>query len=271
MSIPSQHRYISPSVVMKNRFRQHPAPDWKLAVICFRDYKGSQLLVRTFGAEPVGYKVLYGMEEFEGSPVVYEADIAGSKVGIVTRCNWGGPQAAILVEELAELGVERIVGFGAAGSIVGRIGKGTQLIASRALLTDGTSRAYIRDETSLDCDPSWTAIAKETAAAAEADGETVRFAAAANVDALYRETRGLIEELREAGAEIVNMETAALYAAARVCGVKSVWVGFASDCLDGDEWDDWHIDLLKPAEATARLCLDLCERALAAASAGETG
>lgn len=110
-------RYITPEAVMKHRFQTNPRPVWDVAVICFRDYKGSQILVKTFNASPLGYKVLYGIEEFDGAPVVYEAELLGKRVGIITRCNWGAPQAAILVEELIELGVKYIIGYGAAGSI----------------------------------------------------------------------------------------------------------------------------------------------------------
>ncbi|TNJ60629.1 hypothetical protein FE784_35730 [Paenibacillus hemerocallicola] len=254
-------RYITPGTVMRNRFRHRPAPAWRLAILCFRDYTGSQILVEAFGATPVGYKVLYGMEEFDGAPIVYEAELAGGKVGIVTRCNWGGPQAAILVEELAELGVEWIIGYGAAGSIDKRIAKGKQLIASRTLLSDGTSRAYRKDEPYLECDAGFLRTALE---AVEANGLTgdVRETTAATIDALYRETKELVEELRSAGAEIVNMETSALYAVSRVCGIKSVWIGFVSDCLVDDDWDDWHVNLSELAATTSRICLEVARRTL---------
>jgi hypothetical protein len=70
-------RFISPENVMRHRFGVNPRPNWETAVICFRDLMGSSLLVERFGEQPVGYKVLYSMEEFAGAPMVFEAGVGG--------------------------------------------------------------------------------------------------------------------------------------------------------------------------------------------------
>ncbi|GIP31236.1 hypothetical protein [Paenibacillus sp. J2TS4] len=252
------YRYITPEQVMKNRFNHFPRPRWKTAVLCFRDYRGSQVLVQGFKAAPVGYKVLYGMEEHEGSPFVYEAAVAGEPIGIVTRCQWGGPQAAILVEELAELGVRYIIGYGAAGSIRQSIAQGEQLVANSAMAGDGTSRAYRSDaEKLLTGSPELIRLAKEAAGAL---GFPLREAVAVTADALYRETDEWVEACLQKGADVVNMETGPLYAAAAACGVRSVWLGHVSDCLVREKWHDWHVDLIGMAEATSQIALGLAQR-----------
>src|SRR5262249_62179638 len=73
------------------------------------------------------------------------AGLGGRRIVLVTHCLWGGPQTAILVEELAAFGVRDVIGFGVAGSVVDILPKGTQVIATKALATDGTSRAYTGD------------------------------------------------------------------------------------------------------------------------------
>jgi uridine phosphorylase len=81
--------------------------------------------------------MLYGLEHSIDIPQVYEATIDRHRVGVVSRCIWGGPQAAILVEELAELGVKYMIGYGAAGGIVPDLPQGTQIVVSNI---DGISR-----------------------------------------------------------------------------------------------------------------------------------
>jgi uridine phosphorylase len=244
-------RFITPETVMKNRFKTNPCPSWDMAIICFRDYKGSQILVKRFNAVPLGYKVLYGIEEFDGAPVVFEAEILGKRIGIITRCNWGAPQAAILVEELSTMGIKYIIGYGAAGSIKTNLIQGTQLIVESALCTDGTSKTYKKEASIVS---GSMALAKKAKQAAKSLGYQLAEVSAATADALYRETKELVTEWRRNGAEIVNMESGAFYAASEVCGVNSIWLGFVSDCIVKETWDDWHVNLGEMAEITASIC-----------------
>jgi uridine phosphorylase len=245
-------RFITPEIVMKNRFQTNPCPSWDIAIICFRDYKGSQILVKKFNALPLGYKVLYGIEEFEGAPIVFEAEILGKRVGIITRCNWGAPQAAILVEELSTMGVKHIIGYGAAGSIKTNLTQGTQLIVGSALCNDGTSKAYKKEGSYVS---GSLELGNKANQAAKSLAYQLTDVSAATVDALYRETKELVSQWRKDGADIVNMESGAFYAASEVCGVNSIWLGFVSDCLVKETWDDWHINLGETAEITASICL----------------
>jgi uridine phosphorylase len=228
-------RYISPETVMKYRFQTNPCPSWDMAIICFRDYKGSQILVKKFNAAPLGYKVLYGIEEFEGAPVVFEAEILGKRVGIITRCNWGAPQAAILVEELSTMGVKHIIGFGAAGSIKTNLTQGTQLIVESALCNDGTSKTYKKDASTVGFSELLGVKAKQ---AAKTLGYHINEVTAATVDALYRETKELVLQWQADGADIINMESGAFYAASEACGTDCLWLGFVSDCLVKEAWED---------------------------------
>lgn len=244
-------RYITPEAVMRNRFADRSCPVWDTVVICFRDYKGSQILVRKFDAVPLGYKVLYGIEEFEGAPMVYEAEWLGKRVGIVTRCNWGAPQAAILVEELTAIGVRHIIGYGAAGSLRSDLKRGTQLMIGEALCSDGTSKAYKKESVSASGSKPLANIAQR---AAERLGYSMTEVTAATADALYRETKESVAEWQNAGASVVNMESGAFYAASEVCGANSVWLGFVSDSLVKDSWEDWHGNLAEMADITATIC-----------------
>jgi len=133
-------RYITPDALLGLRFGAGPRPTWDTAILCFRGDTGGEALVRKLNARPVGTKVLYGLEESRERPFVHEAALGGLRIVLVGRCLWGAPQTAILVEELACLGIRTILGFGVAGSLVSALGKGTQIVAARGLVTRGAVR-----------------------------------------------------------------------------------------------------------------------------------
>ncbi|URN93799.1 MAG: hypothetical protein NAG76_18505 [Candidatus Pristimantibacillus lignocellulolyticus] len=250
-------RYLSPKSVMINCFMNNPKPDWKIVILCFRDYIGCEILTNTFNATPIkGYKIFYGIDANETERQVFEADIFGQKIGIVTRLSWGGPQAAILVEELTHLGVQYIIGYGAAGSIDGEIKKGELIVGLRSLNTDGISNIYLPEKKELLCNIELLQIAREESIKLQFN---IKEVIVANVDALYRETKDLIRKYQSEGAQIINLETSALYACADICKVKSIWLGFVSDSLVNDKWNNWDTDSKEMSLKVSKLCIKTVE------------
>jgi len=237
-------RYITPQTLLRMRFGEPPWPHWDLAILCFRGDGGGGALVDKLGARPVGGKTLYGLEETAERPFAYEVALGGRRVLIVQRCLWGGPQAAILVEELACLGARVVIGFGVAGSLVESLPKGTQIVGARGVAIDGTTRAYTAAEI---VEPDAGLLASVRAVAA-AQGVALVPARLAGVDALYRETPDDVRRWRALDVEAINMETPTLYAAAAACGVRTIWLGHVSDTLwlSTEAWDSWQ----RPAELT---------------------
>lgn len=246
--------FITPEVLMRGRFDYNAQPQWKTAILCFRDLEGSRLLVRGLGARPLGYQVLSGMDEFPGnpSPFAHEITFRQANVGVIARCGWGGPQTAILVEELAYIGVTKIIGIGAVGSIDPAILKGSQVVAQVALTSDGTSKAYI-DAPELKGNALLCSLAL---AAGERLSIGVQKVCAITTDALYRETEADVEAWRKQGAQVVNMETSALYASSAACGISSLWLGHVSDCVRESEWEEWT-DTEEMTVISAKLGLEM--------------
>jgi uridine phosphorylase len=195
-------------------------------VLCFGGPRGSEAIVQRLSATPVRYETLWGHSDLQ---VVYETAVGGTRVCIVSRCVWGGPQAAIWVEELVCLGVTRIIGVGSAGSLVPDLPKGTHVVASTAIVTDGTSRACTKTST-LPANVALYAALEAVVDELEADVMPVKIA---TVDAVYRETDDAVRRWLGRDAQAINMETSPLYAASVVCGVKSLWIGRISDSLLG--------------------------------------
>lgn len=108
-------RYIEPWAVIRNRLSDELIPKWEAAVLCFRDHKGSQELVRVFSAKPVGYKVLFGMQKSEECPYVYEATIGINPSELLPGVTGEDLKQQYLLKNLLtlvsnmQLGMERLV------------------------------------------------------------------------------------------------------------------------------------------------------------------
>jgi uridine phosphorylase len=229
--------YIEPTKLVEKRLNGQKPPDWKLAVISCRDRKGSDGLVRAFDAYPLGHTVFYGQEAFAESRFVFEANLGEDKIGLLTRCIWGGPQTAILVEELACLGVKYLIGYGSAGALDPALHLGQQVVASSAFANDGTSGAYTQAER-IEADADLITMALRSG---EKIGRGLTPVTAVTVESFYRESEQLVSIWHRQGAQIVNFEVSPLYAVSRSCGAKSIWLSHVSDRLY-DKWEDWFWD-----------------------------
>lgn len=72
---------------------------------------------------------------------VYGGSLDGTKATVAST-GIGGPSAAILVEELANLGAHTFIRIGTSGGIADGLEKGDFVISSGAVRADGTSRSY---------------------------------------------------------------------------------------------------------------------------------
>ncbi len=120
----------------------------------------------------------------------------------------GGPSAAIVISELADLGARRIVRVGTCGALQAGLGLGDLLLASQAISADGASRALGAGEATP---PSSDLLAALTVSLDREDG--VHAGPVVSTDLFYDE-RGLEREWSEAGALAVEMEAATLFALA---------------------------------------------------------
>jgi uridine phosphorylase len=99
---------------------------------------------------------------------------------------------------------------------------------------DGTSHHYLPAGEVVAADPDLSAALAESATARDA---TVVRGRSWTIDAPYRETVGAIRRHREAGVCVVEMEAAAIFAVARVRGVRAGLIVAVSDELFGHEWN----------------------------------
>jgi len=161
----------------------------------------------------------------------FKADINGQSV-LMVDCVYGGPVCATLLEEMAYLGVKRVVGYGYSGSLRRNIAPGTIVIASSGIISDGTSREY--------CEDREVAASAELLSIYERLSSSLRFEAitgrAWTTDAIYREYPSKVRSWAQAGADFVNMDTSHFYCVSRAVGIEAIYFSLISDYVSGDTW-----------------------------------
>jgi DeoD family purine-nucleoside phosphorylase len=135
----------------------------------------------------------------------------------------GGPSAAIVISELAQLGARRLVRVGTCGALDDSLVLGELLIATEALARDGTSVALGAD--------GRVPASPELLAALTAAGTGAHVGPVASTDLFY-ENRGDPErEWLAAGALAVEMETATLFALAARRNLEAASVLIVTDVI----------------------------------------
>jgi len=145
----------------------------------------------------------------------------------------GGPSAAIVIEELVQLGAQRLVRVGTCGALVGGLALGDVIVAREAVCRDGASRALGAGER-VAADAVLTA-ALEVAAAREL-GRPAPSGAVVTTDLFYDPAGDHADpgsEPGDAGEPLlaIEMETATLLRLGELRGVQAACVLAVSDLL----------------------------------------
>jgi len=156
----------------------------------------------------------------------YTGTAADGEPLTVQSTGLGGPSAAIVVEELVELGARRIVRVGTCVALGGGADLGDVLVVREAIGEDGTSRA-------LGAPERQSPDATLTEALVTAAGPQACPVIVVSTDLFYERDPGVADRRRAAGAAAVDLETAALFAAAGRSGVPAGCVLVVTDLVDG--------------------------------------
>ena len=141
----------------------------------------------------------------------------------------GAPVVAIVMEELAALGVKKIVGIGTAGGLSPDLEVGQAVVCSAALRDDGTSHHYSRPT-------RWALPDSELLASLRSVLPGAVVGPGWTTDAPYRETAEEILAYRGEGILTVDMEASAMFTVGACLGVQTASVFCVSDVLQGEEW-----------------------------------
>ncbi len=195
----------------------HPTAPLAERVLLPGDPGRALLLAQSLLAEPRMFNHHRGLWGYSG-----EAGDGGPLT--IQSTGMGGPSAAIVIAELADLGARTLVRVGTCGGLDESLALGDLLVASEALAADGTSRALGAGER-VAGDPELLARLIEAAGPGGAHGPVV------SSDLFYDGRDGAEEEWRAQGARAVEMETATLFALARRRGLRAGCALIVSDLV----------------------------------------
>lgn len=161
----------------------------------------------------------------------YSGLTAGGVGVLVQSTGMGGPSAAIVCEELADLGAEMFIRVGTCGAIHPSVGLGDLIVAERVISDDGASAALGVDGSIAANDELVRLLAEEAAASTH----THHVGSIATVDLFYDPNADARHaKLVEAGALAIEMEAAAVFGVGARRGVPSACLLAVTDVL----WDD---------------------------------
>jgi uridine phosphorylase len=148
----------------------------------------------------------------------------------------GGPSAAIVLTELAELGVARAIRVGTCRALDPGLAPGDTIVAEGALVGDGVSSALVPAAAQAPADRALTA-------GLVAATKPRRVGLVASTDLYYDDADSADEEWRRQGAMAIDLSAAAVLAAGRRAGLTVACVlvvaeSAAGERLAGDDLDN---------------------------------
>jgi uridine phosphorylase len=158
----------------------------------------------------------------------------GTDLGFVSGFGIGAPAAAMVLEELVELGATRFVSLGFAGALSNDLDFDDVVVCSKALRDEGVSHHYLAPARYSFPSPTLSA---HLLRALSVGGERVSEGPSWTIDAIFRETIAEATAYCDEGILTVEMEAAALFAVGEVLGVEVAAIFTISDhLLAHDEW-----------------------------------
>jgi DeoD family purine-nucleoside phosphorylase len=155
----------------------------------------------------------------------YTGTAADGEPLTIQSTGMGGPSAAIVMEELCDLGLQRAIRVGTCGALAGDLSLGDLIVADVALAADGTSRA-------LGAGERVAADGGLVAALRDAAGDGARTGAVATTDLFYDRDPRRVAGWAGAGVLAIEMEAATLLRVAELRGVRAACVLLVSDVVE---------------------------------------
>jgi DeoD family purine-nucleoside phosphorylase len=171
--------------------------------------------------------------EWEGAPVSVQAT------------GMGCPSAAIVMEELVQLGVKRFLRVGTCGGLQQDLHLGDLIVAVSAVPADGTARHYVGGEPHTPT-ADWELVHEAVHAAKQLE-QPLRVGAIASSDTFYDPDPDRHKRWSARGVLGVEMEAAVLFTIGSLRGVKAGCLLTVSDIVIGEEFTRISDDDLRAA------------------------
>ncbi len=196
----------------------HPTAELASRALLPGDPGRALMLAQLLLAEPAMFNHNRGLWGYTGAAKADGEPLTIQSTGM------GGPSAAIVLEELCDLGLAVAIRVGTSAAITDDVALGELVVAREALCLDGTSRALgAGDRVAAD-----RGLSDRLAAGADRDG------AIASADLFYdRNEAASVAAWRAAGAIAVEMEAATILRVGELRGIRAACVVAVSDVIVG--------------------------------------
>jgi purine-nucleoside phosphorylase len=195
----------------------HPTAPLAARVLLPGDPGRALRLAQSLLREPRMFNHNRGLWGYTGAAHLDEQPLTIQSTGM------GGPSAAIVIAELADLGARTLVRVGTCGAITPASQLGEIVAVGEALAADGTSRALGAESRVTGSD--------ELLARLRAAAGSPRVVMTATTDLFYDGPEGAEEAWAREGAAVVEMETAPLFALGARRGLSTGCLLIVSDLL----------------------------------------
>ena len=146
----------------------------------------------------------------------------------------GAPACVAGFEEIVAMGARKFVLFGSCGVLDDERVKDNLILPVSAVRDEGTSYHYIAPSPEIEADPQSARIAETVLASC---GYPYIKGKTWTSDAIYRETLPLIQERRQEGCLVVEMECASMLAVAKYRHIPFIQFLYGADNLSSDTWE----------------------------------
>ena len=146
----------------------------------------------------------------------------------------GAPACVAGFEEIVAMGARKFVLFGSCGVLEDERVKDNLILPVSAVRDEGTSYHYIAPSPEIEADPHSVRIAETVLASC---GYPYIKGKTWTSDAIYRETLPLIQERRQEGCLVVEMECASMLAVAKYRHIPFIQFLYGADNLSSDTWE----------------------------------
>lgn len=220
---PTPWGILKPEYVVEKAEKEFPE-----IVVCEFSEAMIQEIVEKYSAKKIARLISVG-----GNTNIYEINFNDVKIAIC-QVMVGAPACVSNLEELIALGAKKVLVCGECGVLNRTIEDAHLIIPTSAIRDEGTSYHYqpMSDEIALD--PYGIEVIETIF---NHRGAPYIKGKIWTTDAPYRETRKKIQLRQEQGCIAVEMECAALVAAARLRNIIFSQFVYACDNLDSENWD----------------------------------
>ena len=202
---------------MTETIHLHPTAELAERVLLPGDPGRALLLAQSLLESPAMFNHNRGLWGYTGTAV-------DGRPLTIQSTGMGGPSAAIVIAELADLGARQLLRVGTSGGLNPALALGDLLVVTEAIPLDGTSRR-------LGADRPIAPDRELVAALLAAGGDAVKAGPVVSTDLFYDGPAGEERQWIAAGAVAVEMETATLFALARRRRLQAAALLLVSDLL----------------------------------------